>query len=209
VAIMGEQRTPLDILDTILKIPHSLLKRIRVRKRIKREIQRTQMDLIPIIEQLIENEASMETIKQGKGKTPKRAAIKTLKKSKKKKTYPNINLAAKTPNNSVNKNPKIKNEKLLQHLLKTGQKKPLMKTEDLIIPAKKATENKSSIEKNKTSNQKNVQSQSTTNTKPSKKGRPKALLKKSVQKNSNLILFNPLNGVQDTDEYINSIIDDL
>jgi hypothetical protein len=262
VAMMGEQRTPLfDILNTIAKIPHSLLKRIRIRKRNKRERQRAQEDLVPIIEQLIKNEASMETIKQSEGKTSKRLAIKTLKKSKKKKTYADINLAAKTqkkllrensdstpemprksmrsvqenkpainaqlpplnptkenripiitPNNSVNNNPKINNEKLQRPLLKTGQYKPLMKTEGLIIPAKKAFENKSSIEKNKTSNQKNeknVQSQSTSNTKPSKKERLKTLLKKSVQKNSNFISFNPLNEVQDIDEYINSIIDDL
>ena len=70
-----------------------------------------------------------------------------------------------------------------------------MKTEGLIIPAKRAIENKSSIEKNKTSNpknEKNVQSQSTTNTKLSKKERPKTLLKKGVQKTSNFISFKTL-----------------
>jgi hypothetical protein len=263
---MGEQRTPLfDILNTIVKMPHPLLKRISIRKRNKRERQRerqrVQEDLVSIIEQLIENEALMKTIKQSEGKISKRLAIKTLKKSKKKKKYEDINLAAKTqrkllrenydstpekprksmgsvqenkpainaqlpplnptkengipiitPNNSLENNLKINNEKLLRPLLKTVQNKPPMKTEGLIIPAKKAIENKSSIEKNKTSNQKNeknVQSQSTTNTKPSKKERPEKLLKKSEKKNSNFISFNPLNEVQDIDQYINSIIDDL
>jgi hypothetical protein len=242
--MMGEQRTPLlDILNTIVKIPHSLFERIRIRPR-QRERQRAQEDLVSIIEQLIENEASMETRKHSDGETPKRLAIKTLKKSKKKKTYADINLTAKThrkllredydstpemptkstrsvqknkpaintqlpplnptkengipiitPNNSVNNNPKINNEKLPQPLLKTVQNKPLMKIERLIIPAKKAIENKSSIEKNKTSNQKNekkVQSQSTTNTKPSKKERPKTLLKKSVKTTAILNHSTPL-----------------